>query len=76
MKIPRMTVLKIPYFLITPLVINPQSYYYNLLLTIEAHGIREISLPQHSKATSHKFLLYVCQNQNTAIYFLLILERS
>jgi len=68
LRIPRMIALKIPYFLINPLVINPQSYYYNLLLTIEAHGIKEISLPQHSKATLHNSLLYVCQNQNTTIF--------
>jgi len=54
-----MTAFKILYFLISPLVISPQSYYYNLLLTIEAHGIRESSLPQHSKAILHNSLLCV-----------------
>jgi hypothetical protein len=59
LKILEMTIFKTPYFFITPFVINPQSYYYNLLLTIEAHGIKKISLLQHSKATLHNSLLYV-----------------
>jgi len=39
----RKTTIKIFYFLIIPLVINLQSYYYKLLLIVVAYGTMEIS---------------------------------
>jgi hypothetical protein len=37
-----MTIFEIPNFFITPLVINPSNYSYNLLLLVEAYGAVEI----------------------------------
>jgi len=46
LRIFRKVVIEILTFLIIPMVINLQNYYYILPLTIETYGAMEISQPQ------------------------------
>ncbi len=67
-----MATLKIPNFPITPLVINPSNYSYNLLLHVEGYGAAEIFTTSTFRSHATQFYALCLSECQISTYLLLI----